>query len=106
MYKFAIIFFLLLISLGAVSQMPVLNWAITFDEDNIGNYRVGNNGRTVAVDGQGNVFSAGLFQYAVDFDPGPGVYSLTGGGAGSYGIYISNLILMQILFGLYSYPLM
>lgn len=38
--------------------------------------------RDVTVDGGGNVYLAGLFRETCDFDPGPGVYLLTAGGAG------------------------
>ncbi len=71
------------------SQMPVLRWAHTFDENNFNNYRVYNNGRTVGVDGDGNVYSAGLFEYAIDLDPGPAVYSVESPAYSS--IYISKL---------------
>ena len=75
------------------SQLPVLQWAKTFTNANIWNYTTYNNGRSVSVDQQGNVYSAGLFTHTVDFDPGPAVYPITGGGGGTseYGIYISKL---------------
>ncbi len=47
------------------------------------------NGRSVAVDASGNVYSIGTYQGTVDFDPGPGVYNLTS--AGSLDVYISKL---------------
>ncbi len=37
-------------------------------------------GRSVAVDAQGNVFTTGIFQGTVDFDPSVGVFSLTSAG--------------------------
>lgn len=88
MYKFCLSFFFLFTIKMASAQLPVLQWAKAFNSRNISNYSVYSNGRSVAVDQQGNVFSAGLFNHTVDFDPGAGVYTLTGGGTGEYGIYI------------------
>lgn len=45
----------------------------------------------MGVDADGNVYSAGLFQNTVDFDPGPGVFNLTGAAIEELGIYISKL---------------
>jgi hypothetical protein len=42
-------------------------------------------GRAVATDGQGNVYTTGEFFNAADFDPGPGVYMLGGG------VYVQKL---------------
>lgn len=39
-------------------------------------------GAAVAVDGSSNVYIAGMFQATADFDPGPGVFSLTAAGEG------------------------
>ena len=91
MLKLPLSFFLLLTALSATSQMPVLNWVKAFEENNIWNPSVYSNGRTVGVDNQGNVYSAGLFTYSVDFDPGPGVYTMVGGSPNQYGIFISKL---------------
>ncbi|MFZ1805864.1 MAG: gliding motility-associated C-terminal domain-containing protein [Cyclobacteriaceae bacterium] len=38
-------------------------------------------GIAIKVDGSGNVYSTGTFFSTVDFDPGPGIANLTGGGA-------------------------
>ncbi|MBK7692341.1 MAG: SBBP repeat-containing protein [Bacteroidetes bacterium] len=46
-------------------------------------------GRSIAVDGAGNVYTTGYFQGSVDFDPGVGTNYLTG--AGSLDIFISKL---------------
>lgn len=91
MRKFYISFLFLLIVSVTASQLPVLNWAKTFETNNIFNPTVNNNGRTVGIDAQGNVYSAGVFQYSVDFDPGPGVYSMAGGSPSNFGIYITKL---------------
>lgn len=40
----------------------------------------GSSGYTVQVDDSANVYVAGYFANTVDFDPGPGVYNLTGNG--------------------------
>ncbi|MET0465199.1 MAG: gliding motility-associated C-terminal domain-containing protein [Chitinophagaceae bacterium] len=83
---------LLLISMqSAFAQLPVLQWARAFYDKNQWNNSVYSNGRTVGVDPQGNVYSAGLFNYTVDFDPGPGEYLLEAGGRGNTGVYISKL---------------
>jgi hypothetical protein len=45
----------------------------------------GNNGclsNDVAVDEQGNIYTTGVFQSQVDFDPGPAVFNLTASGTG------------------------
>ncbi|MFC1735979.1 SBBP repeat-containing protein [Candidatus Hydrogenedentota bacterium] len=46
-------------------------------------------GRSVAVDGSGNVYTTGLFHGTVDFDPGPGTYDLIPAGDGA--TFVSKL---------------
>jgi uncharacterized delta-60 repeat protein len=46
-------------------------------------------GRGIAVDSDGNVYTAGNFNYTADFDPGPGVCNLTS--AGYSEIFVSKL---------------
>ncbi len=46
-------------------------------------------GRSIAVDSEGNVYTAGYFQSTVDFDPGPGVFNLTS--PGDLSVFISKL---------------
>src|SRR5215208_3586212 len=46
-------------------------------------------GHDVAVDGDGNVYSIGIFYGTVDFDPGAGAYNLSS--AGSSDVFISKL---------------
>ena len=46
-------------------------------------------GWDIAVDGGGNVYTTGAFQGTVDFDPGPGVSSLTS--AGDYDAFVLKL---------------
>ncbi|HRO45953.1 gliding motility-associated C-terminal domain-containing protein [Agriterribacter sp.] len=71
----------------ASSQLPLLNWVKAFEAYNAGN----SNARTVGIDEQGNVYSAGWFENSVDFDPGSGVYMMTGGSQFQSGVYISKL---------------
>lgn len=91
MKKCGIAFLLFLLLKPAFAQLPVYQWAGAFLPHNQNNYSIYTNGRSVAVDQQGNVYSAGLFTYTTDFDPGPGVFALSAGGIGDRGIYISKL---------------
>ncbi|MET0244587.1 MAG: hypothetical protein ABW174_14005, partial [Flavitalea sp.] len=72
-------------------QIPELMWAKGFFENNVSNPSVYSNGRSVAVDAQGNVYSVGIFNESVDFDPGPGVFTMVGGDQFHNGIYLSKL---------------
>jgi hypothetical protein len=91
--KLCLYFSLLLLSKVQISiaQQPVFQWAKAFNANNIYIYSDNSNGRSVGVDGQGNVYSAGLFQHTLDFDPGPGVYNLSAAGLFETAIYISKL---------------
>ncbi len=46
-------------------------------------------GRSIALDASGNVFTTGYFNGTVDFDPGPGTFNLTS--TGSEDVFISKL---------------
>ena len=46
-------------------------------------------GRSIMVDGLGNVYITGSFFDTVDFDPGPGTFNLTS--AGSFDVFVSKL---------------
>jgi gliding motility-associated-like protein len=83
--------FLFFTAFNVTAQLPVLNWVKSFEESNLFNPSSYSNGRAVGVDNLGNVYSAGYFTYSVDFDPGPGVYNMTGGSPFESGIYISKL---------------
>ncbi|RYY98597.1 MAG: T9SS type B sorting domain-containing protein [Chitinophagaceae bacterium] len=79
--------FLLLVQ-SAAAQMPVLGWAGRFNVyDNYHSV----DARAVAVDSQGNVFTAGILRSQTDFDPGPGVYNLVPAGPLQTGVYITKL---------------
>lgn len=81
----------LLFSLAALSQPITLQWVAGFNEYRIDYMGGTGNGRTVGVDGKGNVYSAGLFEYHLDFDPGPDTFAMTGQGLGNKAIYITKL---------------
>jgi hypothetical protein len=46
-------------------------------------------GYSIAIDASGNIYTAGIFWYTADFDPGPATYNLTA--AGDFDIFISKL---------------
>ncbi|MCX7550288.1 SBBP repeat-containing protein [Xanthomarina sp. F2636L] len=60
-----------------------LEWAKSFGETNI------DVGYSIAVDASGNVYTTGLFQGTVDFDPGTGISNLTA--SGYEGIFVQKL---------------
>ena len=91
MFKSYISVLFLLLAQAASAQLPVLQWAKAFQSDNAYNPSVYSNGRAVGVDQQGNVYSAGLFNYTIDMDPGSGVFDMAGGDPFNYGIFISKL---------------
>ena len=87
---FASLIFLAVIN-SAAAQLPVFQWAKAFVAHNEYNPSVYSNGRSVAVDQNGNVYSAGLFDYTTDFDPGPGLFTLSADNWANTAIYISKL---------------
>jgi gliding motility-associated-like protein len=82
--------FLLLYVSTSFGQQPIFQWAAQFGSSVISD-TWNDNGRSVAVDQQGNVYSAGLFFHDVDFDPGPGTFMMTAQGPFDEAIYISKL---------------
>jgi len=91
MPKFRVAVFLLFVVTKAASQQPIFQWARAFVAENQYNPSVYSNGRSIAVDQQGNVYSAGLFNFTTDFDPGNGVFTLSTTNWANTGIYISKL---------------
>ena len=81
---------ILFFSISTIAQQPVFKWARQFGSSVIDD-TYNDNGRSIAVDQQGNVYSAGLFFNVVDFDPGPGVFNLTASCISCGSIYISKL---------------
>ncbi|MDT8308930.1 MAG: SBBP repeat-containing protein [Bacteroidales bacterium] len=74
---------LMLISSSLSAQNATLEWAKQFE----GVYS--NMPLSIAVDASGNVYTTGVFEGTVDFDPGPGNYFLSS--AGGEDIFISKL---------------
>ncbi len=59
--------------------------------NSITNYHsVGDHGRKIIVDNNGNLYTTGRFNGTVDFDPGPDVFNMTASG-GDFDIYITKL---------------
>ena len=73
------------------AQLPEHQWSKAFFEANEYNPSVYSNGRAVAVDRQGNVYSTGQFDYKVDFDPGPGQFILTAATWANKSIFVTKL---------------
>lgn len=72
---------------NVLAQSPTWQWA-----NNLGSNLLSfqsDYGNSVAIDDSGNVYSTGHFSGTVDFDPGSGVYNLTG--SGNYDVYILKL---------------
>lgn len=89
--SFAVAIFFL--QLSAAAQQPLFKWAKPFHANNTAASRDYSNGRCIATDSDGNVYTAGFFSHTVDFDPGPGVFNLTGadGSAEQRGTFIAKL---------------
>jgi hypothetical protein len=73
--KFTLFFCLCFASFQLQSQ--IFDWAFALGGD------VQDEGRAVATDNSGNIYTAGLFRYITDFDPEDGVFELTANGGGS-----------------------
>lgn len=79
---FALIF--LLTSLLSISQAPTFQWAKKYSGPPSSDYAYG-----IKSDGAGNLITVGRYYSTVDFDPGPGIFTLTPNGNSD--IYISKL---------------
>lgn len=84
---FSVLILLVLASVSANAQDLVFGWAISNEKTQNANNI--NDGRAIATDAQGNIYSTGLFLGTVDFDPGSGTYGLTS--AGGNDIYVQKL---------------
>lgn len=76
---------LLLMVTGFSPKAPAQNFEWARQMGGTGN----DEGRSIAVDDSGNVYTTGFFRGTVDFDPNSGVWSLTS--AGSQDIFISKI---------------
>ncbi len=74
MKKNLLILVFVISSLASNAQTPSLTWATSFG--GTGN----DQGNSIAVDAQGNVYTVGWFVGTVDFDPSPNVFNLTATG--------------------------
>jgi hypothetical protein len=84
MRKQKILFFLSFLTLSfLVKAQPVFNWVSTFGSAG-SNYAY-----SMISDPQGNVYTTGSFSGTTDFDPGPGVFTLTSSSPGE--IFVSKL---------------
>ncbi|MBK9285865.1 MAG: T9SS type A sorting domain-containing protein [Sphingobacteriaceae bacterium] len=75
--------FFLISTFISYAQLPPLQWARSMGGT------LGETGYCVINDDQGNVYTTGAFQGAVDFDPGPGSFILTS--SGSNDVFVSKL---------------
>ena len=73
---------------SAYCQLPVPVWARGFNEID---YLSSGFATTVAIDNNGNVYSAGQFEYSLDFDPGPGNFTMQAAGPFDKAMFISKL---------------
>jgi len=90
MKHFSFLFFPLIIiillspSAALIAQSPQLEWAIGAGTANA------DFGNAIAVDAQGNVYSAGFFAGVADFDPGPGTINLSSVGYSDIFVWKTN----------------
>lgn len=64
-------------------QLPIFDWAVHMG----GEFH--ENGNSIALDSDGNIYTTGVFEGTADFNPGPDIYNLTPDGIGD--IFISKL---------------
>ena len=83
MIKYKLIFFLIFLHGSAIAQTSSCVRLNSFGGPGIDRVR------SIATDGNGNVYTTGYFSATADFDPGPGVHSITSHGFGD--IFILKL---------------
>ena len=83
MKKTFLISFLFCLSFVSISQTPNFQWA-----KQMGGISSICRPRSVAVDAMGYIYTTGVFLGSIDFDPGPGTFTLSS--FGSFDIYISK----------------
>lgn len=71
--------FILLIICGRVLSQPSLLWAKAIN---------GAWGMSIGVDKNNNIYTSGYFQGTVDFDAGPGIYTITATGGSTWDFYL------------------
>ncbi|MBK9981589.1 MAG: SBBP repeat-containing protein [Saprospiraceae bacterium] len=64
------------LSVNLKAQTPNLIWAKHMGASSTSGLSVPAEGRFIAVDVQGNVYTTGTFVHIADFDPGPGIFNL------------------------------
>ena len=78
-----LIFLAITVFTQTLTAQPSFEWAKNFGGSGF------EQGNGIAVDNSGNVYTIGYFAGTADFDPGPGIYSLTANGSAD--IFISKL---------------
>lgn len=82
-FKTVVLTFSLMAAISALAQQPNFEWARNFG----GTGSTGGEG--VTTDSNGNVYTIGYYSGTVDFDPGPGTYTLSEVGLGD--VFVSKM---------------
>lgn len=72
-YAYPLLVCIIILTSTFITNAQTLDWAI-----GMGSAVYDDIGASIYIDLQGNVYSTGNFSQTVDFDPGPGVYNLSG----------------------------
>lgn len=91
MIRQLLILFLLFLVIGTYAQQPFLQWADHFrgQPSSTGDEYI--LATSIQTDQNGNLYSTGRFNNAVDFDPGPGIFILNTSAASQPNVFISKL---------------